>query len=199
MNISKTLINKGKTNIIRLSSADMGSSFKKHIVTKAHEHIRLIFMCEKTAPETADIAITLAGKGSSASIVWIWRGTDAMRSKIAMSLVHAAPDTASSVHFKAACEDSARIHVTALAHVKKNARNATTCVNAHALMLSPSAIAFLKPDLEVETDDAQARHGASVGKPNDAELFYLKSRGFSDKESIPMLREAFFRDIISLV
>lgn len=198
MDISKTGINKGKTNIIRLSSADMGSSFKKHMTAKAHEHIRLILTCEKTAPEAADIAITLAGKGSSASIVWAWRGTGAMQSKIAINLVHAAQDTASSVHFKAACEDSARIHVTALARVKKNARNATTCVNAHALMLSPSSIAFLKPDLEVETDDAQARHGASVGKPSDAELFYLKSRGLTEKESIPLLREAFFRDIISL-
>lgn len=198
MNIPKTITNKGKTTIIRISSHDMGSAFTKHLTTRAHEHIRLIMTCEKTAPKTADIAITLKGKNSSASIVWAWRGTDAMRSAITISLVHAAQHTASSVHFKAACEDTARITFNALAQVKKNARNATTCINAHALMLSPSAIAFLKPDLEVETDDAQARHGASVGKPSDAELFYLTSRGFSEKESIPLLREAFFHDIVSL-
>lgn len=198
MKIPKTIINKGETTIMRISSRDMGSVFTKHLTTRAHEHIRLIITCEKIAPKTADIAIILKGKNSSASIVWAWRGTNVMRSHIAISMVHAAPHTASSVHFKAACEDTARITVHALAQVKKNAHDATTCINAHALMLSPSAIAFLKPDLEVETDDAQARHGASVGRPSDTELFYLKSRGFSEEEAIPLLREAFFHDIVSL-
>jgi len=198
MKTVKSLAQKENVRIIHITSRDMGVAFKKHIATQAHEHVRLILVCEKTAPKTADIAITLKGKNSSASVIWVWRGTKTMRSDIAISLVHAAPHTASSVHFKAACEDAARISFTALAHVQKNAHDATTCINAHALMLSPSAIAFLKPDLEVETDDAQARHGASAGKPSDTELFYLRSRGFSEKEAIPLLREAFFHDIVSL-
>lgn len=191
-------MNKEETRIIRMKSTDMGTALIKHITTRANEHVRLIVTCEKTTPKTADIAITLAGKNSSASVVWVWRGTKAMRSAIGISMVHAAPNTASSVHFKASCEDAARIQFTALARVNKKAHAATTCINAHALMLSPAAIALLKPDLEVETDDAQARHGASVGKPSDAELFYLRSRGLSEKEGIPLLREAFFHDIISL-
>lgn len=198
MKIPKTRINKEETRIIRMNSTDMGTTLSHHITTRDNEHVRFIVTCEKTAPKTADIAITLAGKNSSASIVWMWRGTKAMHSAISISIVHTAPRTASSVHFKASCEDAARIQFTALAQVKRKARNATTCINAHALMLSPASIALLRPDLEVETDDAQARHGASVGKPSAAELFYLKSRGLSEKESVPLLREAFFHDIISL-
>lgn len=198
MNISKTGMNKGKIRTIRLSAQNMGATLEKHLRAKKDEHIRLILICDGAAPKTADISIILEGKRSAASVVWLWRGTGNMRTDIAISIIHAAPETASSLHFKASCEGTSRVNLRALARVQKNARDATTCVNTHALMLSPAAIAFLEPDLEVETDDAHARHGASVGKPSDAELFYLKSRGLSEKEILPLLQEAFFHDIIAL-
>ena len=63
-------------------------------------------------------------------------------------------------------------------------------------MLSPKAIAFLKPDLEVATSEAVAGHGSSVGRPSDKELFFLDSRGIALAHAKKMLCGAFLRDII---
>lgn len=44
----------------------------------------------------------------------------------------------------------------------------------------------IKPNLLIEEDDVEAFHGASLGKFNDEEIFYLQTRGF-DKDSATKL------------
>jgi Fe-S cluster assembly protein SufD len=45
--------------------------------------------------------------------------------------------------------------------------------------------------------DVIAHHAASIGRFNDEEMFYLKSRGLSQKEAIKLLIGGFFNEIIN--
>ncbi len=51
------------------------------------------------------------------------------------------------------------------------------------LLLSESAVIDTKPQLEIYADDVQCSHGATVGKLDELELFYMRSRGVPLKEA----------------
>ena len=66
-----------------------------------------------------------------------------------------------------------------------------------AILLSENAIANAKPELEIYADDVICAHGATVGEIDDEQLFYLKSRGISEKKAKQILITAFLKDIIN--
>ena len=68
---------------------------------------------------------------------------------------------------------------------------------SRAILLSENAIANAKPELEIYADDVICAHGATVGEIDDDQLFYLKSRGISEKKAKQILITAFLKDIIN--
>ena len=50
-------------------------------------------------------------------------------------------------------------------------------------MVSSSAHAETKPQLEIYADDVKCSHGATVGQLNEDEQFYMRSRGIPENEA----------------
>lgn len=59
------------------------------------------------------------------------------------------------------------------------------------LLLSDSAWAHTKPDLEIFANDVKCKHGATVGQIAADALFYLRSRGLDESSARRLLIEAF--------
>ena len=53
----------------------------------------------------------------------------------------------------------------------------------HNILLSDSAKINTKPRLEIYADDVKCSHGATVGKLNEDEQFYMRSRGIPEDEA----------------
>lgn len=49
----------------------------------------------------------------------------------------------------------------------------------------------VEPNMYIEEDDVEARHGSVIGKFNDECIFYLMSRGISEDEAIKLLIKGF--------
>lgn len=64
------------------------------------------------------------------------------------------------------------------------------------LLLSDTAEADTRPRLLIYADDVKATHGASVGRLDDEQLFYLRTRGIPDSEARRMLTYAFVAEIV---
>ncbi len=196
MQIQKTGMNKGNSRSLTTFSGECGETFKKRIVlTRKGDVLRWLLVFEESAPKTMQIAVTLTAKGTQAHIGLIWRGTKRMTSDINLTVTHEAAGTKSRVVFGATLEGASRVHFRGLARVGKKATSSRTHCLAKALMLSPRSIAFLQPDLEVETSETIAGHGSSVGRPSDKELFYLTARGISETHAKKMMRDAFIQTI----
>src|SRR5205807_3954121 len=63
-------------------------------------------------------------------------------------------------------------------------------------LLSESAEADNKPELEIFADDVQCGHGATAGKLDEDLLFYLKARGIPAKEAEALLIRAFVGEAV---
>ncbi|MCB9831223.1 MAG: Fe-S cluster assembly protein SufD [Planctomycetes bacterium] len=67
------------------------------------------------------------------------------------------------------------------------------------LLLSDTAVAETRPQLEIYTDEIACSHGATVGQLDGEQLFYLRSRGIAADQARAMLTHAFAADVIDRV
>lgn len=67
------------------------------------------------------------------------------------------------------------------------------------LLLSANAEIDTKPQLEIYADDVRCAHGATVGQLDENAIFYLQTRGLSEKLARAALTYAFAREIIEHV
>jgi Fe-S cluster assembly protein SufD len=80
--------------------------------------------------------------------------------------------------------------------VQQDAQKTDAKMLANALLLSETAEADAKPELEIFADDVVCGHGATVGALDDELLFYLKARGIPSKEAEALLIQAFIGDAV---
>ena len=52
----------------------------------------------------------------------------------------------------------------------------------------------INPNLLIEENDVIANHAALIGKFNEAEIFYLMSRGIKREDAIGLLTRGFLQD-----
>jgi Fe-S cluster assembly protein SufD len=67
------------------------------------------------------------------------------------------------------------------------------------LILSKGAHADSIPGLEILADDVRCTHGATVGKIDENEIFYLLSRGIPRNEAEQLIVMGFFAQILERV
>lgn len=67
------------------------------------------------------------------------------------------------------------------------------------LVLSPDAELHTKPHLEIDADDVRCSHGATVGRLDDNQLFYLRSRGLDERTARAALTYGFAQEVIDRI
>jgi Fe-S cluster assembly protein SufD len=83
--------------------------------------------------------------------------------------------------------------------VREGAQQTDSGQQSRNLLISDKAHVDTKPQLEIFADDVKCTHGATVGQIEADELFYLKSRGLSDRAARSLLTYAFAAQIIERI
>lgn len=134
---------------------------------------------EKSCVVEKELNFILLGKNAQAHATCSCRGTGSSSYTFTTVQEHKAPHTTSSLTIKGALTDQARLKNNALIKVYKGCNAVQASQVNKNLLLSPGTRALSIPKLEIETDDVQCRHDATMGKLNQEQLFYLQSRGLS--------------------
>ncbi|MEX6633633.1 Fe-S cluster assembly protein SufD [Hyphococcus lacteus] len=82
-------------------------------------------------------------------------------------------------------------------YVEREAQKTDAKMTANALLLSDTAEANHKPELEIYADDVECAHGSTVGALDKDALFYLQQRGLSEEEARALLVDAFVGEVMS--
>jgi Fe-S cluster assembly protein SufD len=112
---------------------------------------------------------------------------------------HEAPHCTSSQKFKNIINDKGRSSMDGTVIVNQGAQltNADQLINN--LMLSDNAHADNKPNLMIFADDVKCAHGATIGQIDEDQMFYLKTRGLSQKVAKELLTRSFAQSIIQTI
>lgn len=112
---------------------------------------------------------------------------------------HLAPNTTSDLLFKGALKDSSRSVWQGMIYVAPGAQKTDGYQANRNLVLSRKARADSIPGLEILADDVRCTHGATVGKIDPTEVFYLRSRGIPYDEAERLIVEGFFDPIMQRI
>ena len=110
-------------------------------------------------------------------------------------VIHAAPDTQSSVVSKSISKSGGRAGSRGLVKVYPGARGSKCAVRCDALILDDQSRSDTYPTMEIDEDDVQVTHEATVSKVSDEQLFYLMSRGVNQDEAMNMIVRGFIEPI----
>ena len=66
--------------------------------------------------------------------------------------------------------------------------------SVRAMLLSRTATANAKPELEIYADDVKCAHGCAVGELDKAGLFYMQSRGLTPEAAKRLMLQAFIAE-----
>lgn len=109
---------------------------------------------------------------------------------------HAAPHCTSRQHVKMALNDHAKSSFEGKIYVRSAAQKTEAYQLNNNLLLSETASATAKPNLEIFADDVKASHGATVAQLSEEDLFYLRARGIPLREARSILTHGFCRELI---
>ena len=111
-------------------------------------------------------------------------------------MVHAAPNTTSTIISKSISKDGGRAGYRGLVRVEPGAENSKSFVRCDALILDDKSRSDTYPYMEIEENDAEIGHEATVSKVGEEQLFYLMSRGLTEEQATTMIVAGFIEPII---
>ncbi|MEP7314406.1 MAG: SufD family Fe-S cluster assembly protein, partial [Pseudomonadota bacterium] len=117
----------------------------------------------------------------------------------AIRVEHLARDARSDQVLRAIANDRARIAFNSRVEVATAAGGADSRQSLKGLIGSSGAEVNLRPQLEINTDEVRASHGATTGALDESTLFYLLSRGLAPGEARMLLEWAFMEDVLSRI
>jgi len=112
---------------------------------------------------------------------------------------HVAPQCRSDLLFKVVLMDRASSIYRGLIKVHKNAQGTDAYQANRNLLLSPKAKADSMPLLEIEANEVRCTHGATIGRVDEQQLFYLMSRGIPRRQAEKIIVDGFLRPVIDKV
>jgi Fe-S cluster assembly protein SufD len=112
---------------------------------------------------------------------------------------HIAPSTESDFAFKGALRETARAVWRGMIRVEPEAQKTNAYQENRNLLLSPDARADSIPGLEIMANDVRCTHGATLGRVDRAQLFYLMTRGLSRGEAERLIVRGFFQDVLDRI
>ena len=140
--------------------------------------------------------VRFLGEGSIASI----RGASLLngRQHADTTLVadHMSGGSTSRELFKSVIDHDGRNVFQGKIIVRPHAQKTDAKMATHALLLSPTAEADNKPELEIYADDVQCGHGATAGDLDEDLLFYLMARGIARPQAEALLIKAFIGEAV---
>src|SRR6186713_3235935 len=111
-------------------------------------------------------------------------------------MVHCAPHTSSRIISKSISKNGGRASYRGLCKVQDGAVGSKSSVVCDALILDPASRSDTYPYIEVEEQDVQVEHEASVSRIGEEQLFYLQSRGLTEAEASSMIVSGFIEPLV---
>ena len=129
------------------------------------------------------IRVSLDGERASCSLGGLCLAGGTQQRDFDIVLTHQVPACHSTQLFKSILGGESVARFDGLIKVVPDAQKTEAYQANHNLLVSDAARAHTRPQLEIYADDVKCSHGATVGRLNEDELFYMRSRGIPEDEA----------------
>ena len=141
-------------------------------------------------------SVYLNGEGAHGEVLSIAFAGEGQHQDAGGKIVHNAPNTTSKIISKSLSKDGGRTSYRGLVKVAKNAINVKSNVICDALILDDKSQSDTYPYIEIDSDQVNIEHEATVSKIGEEQLFYLMSRGITELDASAMIVNGFIEPLV---
>jgi Fe-S cluster assembly protein SufD len=177
---------------------DSAGAVARHLVIELEAGASFDLRILNTGAAFGRIAIDAKlNEGASFTLGAAQLGSGQQVLEIVTEVTHAEPGATSSQIVRSVLAGQATGTYLGKVAVARGAVGTDSEQSVRAMLLSRSATANAKPELEIYADDVKCAHGCAVGELDAAGLFYLESRGLSPEDAKKLMLQAFVAEAFS--
>ncbi|PEN13958.1 Fe-S cluster assembly protein SufD [Longibacter salinarum] len=143
-----------------------------------------------------NLTITPDGEFCESNLYGLYLGKDSMHVDNQTLVDHVHADCVSNELYKNVLNDASKGVFNGKVFVRPDSQRINAYQSNKSIVLSNEANMYTKPELEIYADDVQCSHGATSGQLDEEGIFYLRSRGLSEKRARILMLQAFAQDIV---
>ena len=132
-------------------------------------------------------ACILAGEGAKGTCISIAVAGKGQYQDAGARMIHLASNTSSTIISKSIVKNGGVANYRGTVRHHKNAKNCRSHVECDTLILDNLSKSDTIPNNEVRNNTSYIEHEATVSKISEEQLFYLMSRGISEKDATQMI------------
>ena len=183
------------TEIIIVSEAQLC----RQIEVPAGESRDMILLVYPSVSTDIALNVELQGEGAQANIYGAYVCGADERVKIAVDMHHKMPHCNSRQLFKGIAGGKSRVDFYGKIIVAQDAQRTEAYQENHNILLSDDARVDTKPQLEIYADDVKCSHGATIGRLNEEEQFYMRSRGITLEDARVLQMISFLAPVLEAI
>lgn len=138
----------------------------------------------------------LAGKGSVGEFYSVAVTNGHQQADTGTKMIHLAPDTRSTIVAKTISAGQSDSTYRGLVRMQPKARNGRNFTQCDSLLIGDQCGAHTVPYIESRNMSARIEHEATTSKISEDQLFYCRSRGFSEEEAVGLIVNGFCREVL---
>lgn len=180
-----------KTQLIELGGGE------RNEVIKCVEDMQYVVTASKNfSDEEYNLNFVFETKDVNASVFGLFNlGKDDVL-KLNLRVDHKVRGTSCHADVRAVLLENAFSQFLGKIVVDKCAVKTRSELNNKTLVVGNNTKSISSPVLNINTDDVICSHGSTTGRISDEEIYYLQSRGLSEKQSIDVVKQGFFEDLL---
>lgn len=142
-------------------------------------------------------AVYLMGPGARGEILSIAFAGKGMCQDAGSKIIHSAPNTSSVVTSKSISKDGGITTYRGLVQIPKGMTGCRSKVRCDALLMDSDSRSDTYPTMDIqEREGIDVGHEASVSKVGEDQIYYLTSRGFSERQATLMVVNGFIEEFV---
>lgn len=142
-------------------------------------------------------AVYLMGERARGEVLSVAFAGNGMHQDAGAKIIHAAPNTTSVITSKSISKDGGKSTYRGLIKIPKGMKNCKSQVRCDALLMDDHSSSITYPTMEIEEQlGTDVGHEASVSKVSDEQVYYLTSRGFSERQATLMVVNGFIEAFV---
>ena len=190
-----------KTNIVIVNMLNNNSnnllSIENNLEESSNVNYTIVDFGGKTS--ITNYYSNIKGNGAKANINTIYLGTGNQVFDINYIAELFGENTETNIEVQGALKDEAKKNFKGTIDFKKGSKKAKGDENEFCMLLSDKAKSKALPMLLCTEEDVEGNHSSAAGKIEDDKLFYIMSRGLSEKDAMKLIVKAKFNKILETI
>ena len=160
-------------------SVEYVDQIPQNIVVERDARVDVVVLVFPGVSADIKLDVHLVGEGAEANVYGAYVCGGEEKVKIAVDMYHDLPHCNSRQLFKGIAGGVSKVDFYGKIIVAQDAQRTEAYQENHNILLTDGAKVDTKPQLEIYADDVKCSHGATIGRLNEEEQFYMRSRGIS--------------------